>query len=340
MNDFTGASRTDLQFLWLEITGKCQETCGHCYADSGPNGTHGMMAEPDWLRVIDQAAGLGVRMIQLIGGEPTLHPSMPTLLAHALDVGLEVEVFSNLLIIRPELWDLFARDGVSLACSYYSDDPGQHDAITHRRGSHRRTRDNIARAVTEGINLRVGVIDLDDEQRWRQAVDDLTGLGVPEGRIGVDQLRQVGRGIRTEGASPDQLCGQCTAGVGAVLPDGSVFPCVFSRWLPAGNVLTDDLGTILAGGLAERRAYLDAAFSTRPEITGCNPTCGPNCNPIGCGPRCQPMTGCNPAKQCAPASNFCPPNYRGPGTPCSPRSDCAPKQCNPTATCNPKTKKN
>jgi len=25
----------DLSFLWLEITGKCNLTCSHCYADSG-----------------------------------------------------------------------------------------------------------------------------------------------------------------------------------------------------------------------------------------------------------------------------------------------------------------
>jgi MoaA/NifB/PqqE/SkfB family radical SAM enzyme len=51
----------DLTFVWLEITGKCQLQCSHCYADSGPSGTHGRMSTPDWLRVIDQAAGLGVK---------------------------------------------------------------------------------------------------------------------------------------------------------------------------------------------------------------------------------------------------------------------------------------
>lgn len=35
------AETAPLRFLWLEITGRCQLACAHCYADSGPTGTHG-----------------------------------------------------------------------------------------------------------------------------------------------------------------------------------------------------------------------------------------------------------------------------------------------------------
>ena len=38
-----------LRFVWLEVTGSCQLVCGHCYADSGPDGTHGQMSTDDWL---------------------------------------------------------------------------------------------------------------------------------------------------------------------------------------------------------------------------------------------------------------------------------------------------
>jgi hypothetical protein len=62
-----------------------------------------------------------------------------------------VTVFSNLVHIRPDLWKLFSIPGVSLATSYYSDDPGQHEAITGRRGSYAKTRGNIAEAIKRGI---------------------------------------------------------------------------------------------------------------------------------------------------------------------------------------------
>lgn len=61
---------SDLSFVWLEVTGKCQLQCTHCYAESGPSGTHGKMGTADWIRVIDEAADLDVTAVQFIGGEP------------------------------------------------------------------------------------------------------------------------------------------------------------------------------------------------------------------------------------------------------------------------------
>src|SRR5690606_35962982 len=117
------------------------------------------MTTTDWLRVLDQAAALGVEMVQFIGGEPTLHPDLPRLVEHAPHHGLAVEVFTNLVHVTAELWELFSRPGVSLATSYYSDDPAEHAGITGRP-SHLRTKANIAEAIRRGIPLRVGVIDL------------------------------------------------------------------------------------------------------------------------------------------------------------------------------------
>jgi MoaA/NifB/PqqE/SkfB family radical SAM enzyme len=35
------------------------------------------MSRSEWCRVIDEAAMLGVQLVQFIGGEPTLHPDLP-----------------------------------------------------------------------------------------------------------------------------------------------------------------------------------------------------------------------------------------------------------------------
>lgn len=290
---------TGTSFLWLEITGRCQLACGHCYAESGPSGTHGMMTASDWLRVLDEAAALGVGMVQFIGGEPTLHPDLVHLLRHAARLGLEIEVFSNLVHVTPSHWEAFELSGARLACSYYSDSPAEHSAVTGRAGSHARTRANIAEAVRRSIPLRVGVVDTVDGQRVQEAVADLAGLGVTD--VGHDRLRQVGRGVREAEPGVDQLCGNCANGVLAVSPSGEVWPCVFSRWLPVGNVRDTSLSEIVFGSqLGEVREHLDGRFATAgicvPEMCDpqCGPRCGPACMPQGTRHPCAPRGGCRP----------------------------------------------
>lgn len=243
-------SSTRTNFLWLEITGKCQRECEHCYAESGPKGRQGTMSEEDWKRVIDEGAESGVSMVQFIGGEPTLNPALPELIRHALDRKLAVEVFSNLERVKPEVWEAVSQEGVSLATSYYSTDRVLHDDIVKRRGSYDRTRNNIAEAVKRGVPIRVGVIGVRDTQDMESTVRELYELGIPEENIGIDYLREVGRGVRSKEPNTEQLCGNCADGVLAIMPDGSVQPCVFSRWpdMTVGNVHEQSLGEVLSGG--------------------------------------------------------------------------------------------
>ncbi|MQA08551.1 MAG: radical SAM protein [Pseudonocardiaceae bacterium] len=266
----------------MELTGRCQLECQHCYASSGPSGTHGTMREPDWRRVIDQAEQLGARMVQFIGGEPTLHPALPALIGHALNHDVAVEVFSNLVHVPATLWDVLAQPGVRLATSYYSDDPRQHRAIT-QRPTHGRTTENIREALRRSIPLRVGVIDVHDGQRSEQAVNELRALGVTN--VGTDRLRELGRG---GGQSAAQLCGRCGDGAVAVSPDGSVWPCVMSRWMAVGNVHEKSLQEIVAALPGVVGVLREQGMPASVGVQQCGPDCAPSggqCYPINCYPR-------------------------------------------------------
>jgi MoaA/NifB/PqqE/SkfB family radical SAM enzyme len=279
----TTAVRTT--FLELEITGKCQLACAHCYAGSGPDAGHGTMTAGTWRSVIDQAAGMGVTEVQFIGGEPTLHPDFLPLLDHAIGQGLKAQVFSNLVHVRNAVWDRLRCPAVSLATSYYSDRADQHARVTGRRSSHDRTRANIARAVELGIPLKVGIIDTFDGQRVAQARAELEALGVE--RVHIDRQRGVGRAATATGPAVGELCGRCGIGRAAIGPHGDVWMCVLSRFLPpAGNVLRTPLRTILEG---DAMAALMAQVPRRRDATACNPNKdGSDCSPAE-------STACNPA---------------------------------------------
>jgi MoaA/NifB/PqqE/SkfB family radical SAM enzyme len=249
------------------------------------------MTAADWRRVIDEAAALGVREVQFIGGEPTLHPALPELVRHALDRGLGVEIFSNLA--RPlseEQWALFEAPGVRLATSYYSTIGATHEGITRGpAGSHRLTRSNIINALRRSIPIRVGIIDMRDGQDVEQARAELMALGVES--IGVDRLRQVGRGLGDETQSVDQLCGKCADGVLAVSPTGEVWPCVFARWLRIGNVRQQSLKDIKQAAVPVCAGLRDSFSPQAGDDKDCNP-CSPKSTP--CWPDCTPHIQCNP----------------------------------------------
>lgn len=122
----------DLSFLWLEITAKCNLTCSHCYAESGPQvELYGNMTHGDWTSVLDEAAELGCRSVQFIGGEPTMHPRLHDLVDHANHRGFEfIEVYTNATRLGTKLLGCFQRSGVHVATSFYSDDPVVHEQIT------------------------------------------------------------------------------------------------------------------------------------------------------------------------------------------------------------------
>ncbi len=289
----TALVHESLASIWLELTGKCQLSCTHCYAASGPDGTHGTMADEDWWRVIDEAAGMGVRLVQFIGGEPTLHAELPALVRHAVARGLDVEVYTNLVRVPDDMWAVFELEGVSLATSYYSAMPDVHDRITRRR-SHARTRAGIAGAVGRGIPIRVGVVEMMPGQGVEEACADVRALGVTDVRV--DRLREVGRGERDAGPGLDQLCGQCASGRLAVSPNGDVWPCVFSRWLVVGNARCSSLMEINGGaGTAAVRSVLAEHFaSRRGPVALCQPDRDKD---GGCGPLCDPVIKCGPDKK-------------------------------------------
>ncbi|MEU8195609.1 radical SAM protein [Microbispora amethystogenes] len=314
-----------LDFVWWEITGKCQLACDHCYASSGPDGVHGTMGVTDWRRVITQTREAGAGMGQFIGGEPTLHPALPELVRHALDTGMEVEIYTNLVHVSPAMWETFQLPGVRLATSYYSDQPEEHEAITKRR-SFRVTTKNITRAHELGIPLRAGVIGVLDGQHSDEGIAMLERLGVRD--VGYDDLREVGRGVRENGPSVDQLCGNCGDRQIAISPTGEVWPCVFSRWLPIGNVQNAHLVEILTSQqFAGITGQLREAFAEKKRNPcspdECNPKCGPSC-----GPACQPQyrTPCRPRQGCSPSYGPCKPDDRL----CNPDRNCKPNDCRPT----------
>jgi hypothetical protein len=270
------------------------------------------MALDDWLGVIREAASLGCRRVQFIGGEPTLHPDLRALVQEAVERSYEdIEVFTNATTLNRDLAEFLADRRVRLATSFYSDDPIVHERVTGRRGSFLRTVRGIRIAVEAGLEVRAGVIETEHNRgQFAAAKALLEDLGVS--RIGFDRERAVGRAADAAPADPAaELCGQCWRGKLCVTADAKAYPCVFSRFVDLGSPREGVQAILQSIALQQFREELRARQS-HPErvvtdVEACEPHCVPSCEPVqSCNP-CPPL-GCSPGDcnpNCGP--NFCAP---------------------------------
>jgi radical SAM protein with 4Fe4S-binding SPASM domain len=136
----------------LEIIETCNFTCEHCYYSSSPL-KRGRLGLEQAIELMDLLDGRGVRVIELTGGECTIHPNFLEILAYAAERFLLVAVISNgyLLGTRPELREHVARyDNVAVQISI--------DGLEEHHDRWRRHKGSFAAATTAARELsRLGV---------------------------------------------------------------------------------------------------------------------------------------------------------------------------------------
>ncbi len=82
-------------FCEWEITRRCNMACECCSTRFEDRDAGGDISTADALRVIDDIAGCGVRMLHFSGGEPTLRDDLPELIARAQGRGIIVSLTTN-----------------------------------------------------------------------------------------------------------------------------------------------------------------------------------------------------------------------------------------------------
>lgn len=236
--------------LWIELTARCNERCVHCYADSGPERTESLDRKTVLLAIAD-AARLGFSRVQLTGGDPLLCPFLLDAVAAARTESLDVEVFTNGLLLGQGLLEsLFAHD-VSFAFSLYGADSTTHDTVTRTPGSFVLTVDAIRRTRERGATLRIGVVLVTANAGAAKDTLAFARTLVAEPlAVRLVAAREVGRGriVRDHLAveqdawedhvprTPKTRVGK---GRAALCADGEVRPCIFTRWLSLGHIGRD-----------------------------------------------------------------------------------------------------
>jgi radical SAM protein with 4Fe4S-binding SPASM domain len=327
------------EYVQFFPTLRCNQACAFCF-------NRDLAAVPDveppaFSRMLDRLRDAGVGTLDLLGGEPTLHPRLEELVAAIAARGMRTTLSTNGsgdLPLLERLEDRFGRAtlrvGVSLNGAHTP--PPLREYIARRAPLLKSvcTREaGLPAAAAEHLGRPGAEYFLIFRDPLR--ADDLDGcLSYPAYRerlaaLRARQPRAVGvacDGFVPEGAAVERLRGaRCPAGTTklSVLPDGSVYPCylLFSRpEFRLGSLLTDPFARIWANPRLE--LFRSSAGNACPKREcAFHGECHGGCpavsllvagDPSAPDPRCVPPTACSGRSGCRPArtarrGRSCPP---------------------------------
>ncbi len=295
-----------LHILHCELTGHCNLRCRHCYGRFGPvRGRLDGLNLRAWKRVLDEAIGLQVEVVQLTGGEPLLFDGLLGLIDHARNGGVPyIEVFSNATRITPQIAQAFAERDVGVRVSVYGHRAELHEAITGIDGSFDELRRGIGLLVQKQVRCDAACVVFAHNRNHLHEIGDFVRgtMGIPirfDGFRPRDEedlpltgaaqepqsLAEYEKNATVRRGAFDPRLHVCFSGRACVASHGVVFPSVFARELPAGDVRESSLGDIYQGKLAEyRRAF------AADNIRGCR-SCIQRYHCTSCRPSAAAVSG-------------------------------------------------
>ncbi|MGQ9705018.1 MAG: radical SAM/SPASM domain-containing protein [Actinomycetota bacterium] len=133
----------------LELTYHCNLRCRHCY-QFAPRGQE--LDLKAWRRILCELSESGCLYIAFTGGEPTLRPDLPDLLALAAEQDFVVTLQTNAVRIGKALIGIL-RDlpNTRVDVSVYGSRPGTHDRFTGVDGSYAAMRGSLDRLLEAGV---------------------------------------------------------------------------------------------------------------------------------------------------------------------------------------------
>jgi pyrroloquinoline quinone biosynthesis protein E len=145
--------------LIAELTHRCPLQCPYC---SNPLALERVATELDtdgWLRVLDQAAEIGVLQVHFTGGEPLVRRDLTTLVAHATARGLYTNIITSGVTLDDRAMAALMQANVDhIQLSFQDVDPSSNDMLGASPGAFTKKQAAAARIRDSGLPLTVNFV--------------------------------------------------------------------------------------------------------------------------------------------------------------------------------------
>lgn len=291
------AGKSNIDFVWIEVTNMCNLKCIHCYDDALCSDGK-IMQINDFKHIVDELEKNDIRKIQLIGGEPfILGEHLLTYLDYCIGKFDYIEVFTNGTLIKDKWYQYLYENDIRIALSVYSYDEDVHNYVTQNAISWRKTNSMIKKLKEYGISYRVKNVLMKNvdigtkntdlyELSHKKDIVRLTGRA----KLNLISDELLKRKLITENnlvyKINKELIRKCLNGHNCFARrayfsvDLDVYPCVMERRLVHGNISKTDLSTILKNEIlkfnkdvineCKECEFRYCCFDCRPDSNGKN----------------------------------------------------------------------
>ena len=162
-----------------DVTNDCNSKCVHCYNFGAQEGSRvsvgSALSDEECLEMLRAVREFGLFRIVVSGGEPLIRPSIYMLLRKARELGFQVVLYTNGILIDAEVADRLASLGlVSVEISVYGACAETHDAITRVAGSFERSTQALKMLKARGVHTVMKCVALHANYN---ELNDMTALG-------------------------------------------------------------------------------------------------------------------------------------------------------------------
>lgn len=186
--------------LLLELTHRCPLACPYC---SNPLKLERSADELDtatWLRLLDEAAALGVLQVHFSGGEPLARRDLTVLVRRAAERQLYSNLITSALGLEPRRLEELMRAGLDhVQISFQGVEAEAADHVAHYRGAHARKLEAARRVRQAGLPLTLNFVLHRHNVAQVPAMVEL-GLALGAARIELAHVQYYGWGLRNRAA--------------------------------------------------------------------------------------------------------------------------------------------
>ena len=198
----------------IALTYRCQNRCFFCYASAPDRGrVVPEMTTTEVKGVLDKIVGQAkVPTVSFTGGEPTLRPDLPELIAHARGRGLRTNLITNGIRCADKAYvALLAEAGLNSAqVSVEAGDAVIHDAVVENPGAFERTMQGVRNLKMAGIHTHTNTtINARNRHALPAFIDLLAEMGADWGSpveyLSMNMVIRTGEAVGMPDISYDQI---------------------------------------------------------------------------------------------------------------------------------------